>query len=66
MSKFRRSRSVAYEKRIALANDIASRYDINERRFRALVEGKRIHSVGAGAFKQALRGCIVVRLFHVY
>lgn len=66
LNKFHRARLMACEKRIRTATETASRYEINENRFKALVDGKCAYSVGMRTFKKALQDCVVVRLFHVY
>lgn len=65
-NKFQLARSVACAKRATLANSVANRYEINEDRFRALVDGKYTHSIGMHTFKKALQDCIIISLFHVY
>ena len=49
----------ATHKRVALADSVIARYEVNEVRLRALLDSKPVWSIGMETFRQALDACIV-------
>ena len=58
-NRFQQGRVNATHKRVALADSVIARYEVNEVRLRALLDSKPVWSIGMETFRQALDACIV-------
>lgn len=58
-NRFQQGRVNATHKRVAIADSVIARYEVNEVRLRALLDNKRVWSIGMETFMQALSACIV-------